>query len=461
MAGLIVEREEPARLSEPPRARMELVSFDGQVRRRQLVTRPDRYRYLETLEGGQRRIARGGGYSYAAAGFGAAESLVQDCSAFDRILAFDDRQGLLECEAGTTLGKIHAVASPRGWYLPVQPGYPRITVGGCIAADVHGKNQFQDGNFRNVVKSLQLFHPRYGVLQVDRERNAEALDLTCGGLGLTGQILSAQLQLARLPGQRVRVRRIRISRFEEVLSLLEEHAPRATFIYTWHDFSARGAAFGRGFLYAGEFLSGSVEKNANRDSRPVVIDAQNRGRWRLQLLNALTAHQFNAAYGLWQSLSTQEREMGIFPFLFPAARKVAYFKLFGARGFREYQFLVPRESFGRLAESLSRYQEVNRTAITLASCKLFRGEQSQLRFDGDGICIALDFPSGPRTDRLFPFLDDLVRGLGGWPNLVKDSRLPREVVRDCYPEYESFRQALRRFDPERLYVSELSERLDL
>src|SRR5688572_15787363 len=110
---------------------MELVSFDGQVRRRQVVARPDRYRHLQALGSGQRRSVLGGGYSYAAAGFGAEESLVQDCRAFDRILAFDEGQGLLECEAGTTLGKVHAVAGPRGWYLPVQPGYPRITIGGC------------------------------------------------------------------------------------------------------------------------------------------------------------------------------------------------------------------------------------------------------------------------------------------------------------------------------------------
>jgi decaprenylphospho-beta-D-ribofuranose 2-oxidase len=454
-------QEESDGTSELPRALMELVSFDGQVRRRQQVARPDRYRHLEMLGSGERRIVRGGGYSYAAAGFGAAESLVEDCRAFNRILAFDDEKGLIECEGGTTLGKVHAIADPRGWFLPVQPGYPHITVGGCIAADVHGKNQFQDGNFHNLVESLRLFHPRHGILDADRERNPELFDLTCGGFGLTGQIVSARLQLARLPGRRVRVRRIRITSFEETLRLLEEEAPRRTFIYTWHDFMAKGPSFGHGFLYAGDFLTGSAAKESSRDSRIVAISAEKRGGWRVQLLNAWTARLFNASYGLWQSVAPADRQTGIFNFLFPVARKVAYFKLFGARGFGEYQLLVPYESFDRLAASLRRYQQIHGTPITLASCKLFRGKQSRLRFDGDGVCLALDFPSGPASERLCSFLDDLVRELGGRPNLVKDSRLPGEVVRDCYSQYETFRQALHLFDPQRLYVSELSERLGL
>lgn len=444
-----------------PVASMELSSFDGRVRLSQRVGRPDRYRHLEMVEPGARRITRGGGYSYAAAGFGGRNSLVQDGRHFNRILAFDSAQGLLECEAGTTLGKIHAVASASGWYLPVQPGYPHITVGGCVAADVHGKNQFQDGNFHHLVKGLHLFHPRHGDLQVGPDQNPEVFELTCGGFGLTGHIVSARLQLSALPGRTVGVRKIRIPRFEDTLALLEEHAPRATFIYTWHDFTERGDAFGRGFLYSGEFLRGSGESSARTEPRVVDIDAESRGRWGRSLLNAWTTRPFNAAYRLWQGLLPDEQRMDLFSFLFPVARKVVYFRLFGAAGFRECQFLIPRAAFGRLAAALRSFLTDNATPVALASCKLFRGTQSHLRFDGDGVCLAVDFPSGPRGERFTVFLDGLVRELGGRPNIIKDSRLSRDLVEACFPEYARFRDALRRFDPERLYVSELSERLGL
>ena len=443
-----------------PVADMELVSFDGRVRMRQAVARPDRYRQLEMVEPGRIRITRGGGYSYAAAGFGAAGSLVQDGRAFDRVLAFDEQSGVLECEAGTTLGKIHDVAFPRGWYLPVQPGYPHITVGGCVAADVHGKNQFADGNFHSVVLGLRLFHPRHGILDVDARRDAELFALTCGGFGLTGHILSTRLQLSRLPGTRIRLRRIAVPRFEDTMALLEEWAPRSTFIYTWHDFTASGNSFGRGFLYSGEFAGGSSPEGSRRH-RIVEIDSQTRGRWRAPLFNGVTTRAFNAAYYRAQGWGPESRDLELFPFLFPVSRKVVYFELFGLPGFREYQILVPRERFGALTSSLREYLERNPTPVTLASCKLFRGAPKYLRFEGDGLCLAIDVPAGPAEVRLSGFLDALVRDLGGRPNLIKDSRLPREIVRACYPDYDAFRDGLRRFDPQRLFASELSERLGL
>lgn len=439
-------------------ARQELVSFDGGVRLQAQVVRPDRYRQLEAVDPRRRRIVRGGGYSYAAAGFGGG-ALVQDDRAFDRVLSFDHASGILECEGGTTLGRVYEVARAAGFYLPVQPGYPRITVAGCVAADVHGKNQYGDGNFHTVVTHVRLYHPRRGVLRLDAGHDAELFDLTCGGLGLTGHILSVGLRLARLPGHRVRVARKAIARFEDTAAALEEHAPRVTFIYTWHDFTRRGDAFGRGYLYAGNFVPRSEEASPDGGFRPV--DAESRGRLRLQWLNRATTAPFNRAYGLMQALQPGEQEMGLFSFLFPVARKVAYFELFGRRGFHEHQVVVPRAAFDEYARAVRRFLDKERAPVTLASCKLFRGRPMHLRFGGDGVCVALDFPRGRGGTRFAAFLDDLSRSLRAAPNIVKDSRLPLDVVQACHRGYEGFRTALGRFDPERLYVSEVSERLEL
>ena len=438
-------------------ARMELVSFDGGVRIVQDVQRPDRYRQIEEVDPRRKRIVRGGGYSYAAAGFGGG-ALVQDVRAFDRVLAFDRESGVLECEGGTTLGRVYEVAQAAGFYLPVQPGYPRITVAGCVAADVHGKNQYKDGTFRRVVRYLRLFHPRRGVVRLDERNEPELLDLTCGGLGLTGHILSVGLQLARLPGRRVRVERVPIPRFEDTAAVLAEHAPRVDFIYTWHDFSRRGDGFGGGFAHAGGFLPGS---DGASDERFLPVDARTRERWRAPLLNAATIGPFNRAYGFVQGLGGPAREMDLFAFLFPVATRVVYFELFGRRGFHEYQVIVPAAAFADYARALRGFVEREGAPVTLASCKLFRGTPSHVRFDGDGVCVALDFPRGPAGARLATFLDGLSRDFRTAPNLAKDSRLPREVAAACHPGYAGFRDALARHDPERLYVSELSERLGL
>ncbi|HEY2797442.1 MAG TPA: FAD-binding oxidoreductase [Thermoanaerobaculia bacterium] len=436
-----------------------LVSFDGRVRRRESVARLDRYRQIEQFPADALRTVRGGGYSYAPASFGAGTT-VQEARAFTRVLHFDPENGTLECEAGLTLGQLHSVATPHGWYLPAQPGYPLITLGGCIATEAHGKNHFRDGTFRRRILALDLFHPAHGVLRLTRERHADLFELTCGGLGLTGQILSATLALDRLEGSRVEVRRIPLGRLEEAVPLLEEWAPKSRFLYTWHNLSVSGASFGRGFLYTGDFRSGSGPARDGGE-RFAPITAEDRGRFRISLLNRATTAPFNAAYELVQRASSTVRELSLFEFLFPVARKVAYFELFGSRGLHEYQMLVPVQSFGDLAATLRRGLARFGVPIALASCKLFKGERSLLRFDGTGICLALDFPSSSRSERLAEFLDRVVREAGGLPNIVKDSRLPRETVEACYPEVESFRRSLRAFDPLRLYRSEISERLAL
>ncbi len=436
-----------------------LVSFDGAVRRRESVARPDRYRQIEQLPPDAPRTVRGGGYSYAPASFGA-RTIVQETRAFNRVLGFDPENGILECEAGLTLAQLHSVATPHGWYLPTQPDYPLITIGGCIATEAHGKNHFRDGTFRRCILALDLFHPAHGILRLTRDSHADLFELTCGGLGLTGQILSATLALDRLEGTRVEIRRVSLGRLEEAVPLLEQWAPKSRFLYTWHNLSVSGASFGRGFLYTGDFRPGSgPARDGGERFKP--IRAEDRGRWRICLLNRATIPLFNAAYELVQRTSVRVRALSLFEFLFPVARKVAYYELFGGNGLHEYQMLVPVESFEDVAATLRRGLARFEVPIALASCKLFKGERSLLRFDGTGICLTLDFPRSSMSGRLAGFLDGVVREMRGLPNIVKDSRLPRETVEACYPQYESFRRSLRTFDPLRLYRSEISERLGL
>ena len=190
------------------------VSFDGAVSATGLCMcqRPDRYRFIDAPDPDPApRIARGGGYSYAAASFGAG-SVVRDMRRFNRILRFDPATRIIEVESGVTLGDVFAVASREGLGLPVQPGYPAITVGGCIAANVHGKNPVREGTFVDSVLHLTLFHPARGVLRLSPDTAPGLFDLTCGGYGLTGVIVSATLRLEPLPGHVVSIRRFAVGR---------------------------------------------------------------------------------------------------------------------------------------------------------------------------------------------------------------------------------------------------------
>src|SRR5262245_20690080 len=163
----------------PPTETIKLVSFDGGVTATCPRWRPDRDQAIESLAGDEPRIARGGGYSYAAASFGAG-SLVMDMTGFDRVLDFDEESYRIEAQAGVTLEGVLGVTGPRNLLLAVQPGYPRITIGGCIAANVHGKNPFSEGTFAHHVERLTLFHPRHGTLELSRDSLPDLFHLTCG-----------------------------------------------------------------------------------------------------------------------------------------------------------------------------------------------------------------------------------------------------------------------------------------
>jgi decaprenylphospho-beta-D-ribofuranose 2-oxidase len=435
------------------------VSFDGGVTERTRFQRPDRYRMLEDPEGPGPRIARGGGYSYAAASFGA-DSMVLDMTRFDRVLGFAPERRLVEVEAGVTLGALLDLTAPRGLWLPVQPGYPAITVGGCIAANVHGKSPAREGTFRRSVESLTLYHPRHGTLRVDREAPPGLFDLTCGGYGLTGVIVSALLRLEALPGPIAEVERQPIGSLGEGLARVRALTDASAFAYTWHDGTPAGRRFGRGFVYVGTIPT--APPSSQRLTRPYRrLTAASRARWPVPLWGRLTAPLLTAGFRAVEGLQPARRAVPLFDAMFPFARRGEYFRLFGRRGLAEVQLLVPSAAVDGLLAELQRQVLRVGPPVLMVSLKLFRGTPSLLRFEGDGVCLTLDLVRSRRGLAFLPVLDELATAAGALPHIVKDSRLPGSVVRKCYPEFERFRERLHVHDPARLFRSELSRRLDL
>lgn len=434
-----------------------LTSFDRSFSTSVTHYIPDRYAFFDR---GIAAVSRGAGLSYAALSFGSSGRTVSHTH-LNRILDFDSATGVLEVEPGISLGDVYNFAVPLRYFLSVQPGHPKITVGGCIAVDVHGKNQFRDGTFINQVESLRLFHPKHGILTLSRSTDSELFHLTCGGFGLTGNILSARLRLTPLRGSAVRVETKPLNSVFELPAALEE-ARTNDLLYSWHDFLATGEGFGRGFVVTGiltneSAASDSCQTNPDFTSR---LDSSTIGKIPVALLNGATTKLVNTFQQLTAG-RTSSRSAPLAEVLFPVFNKSFYFALFGQRGFHEYQLVVPVDRFRDFAREIQRYLSQNKIAITLASGKMFSGERDRLRFTGTGICFALNFPRSEGGLRFAAFLDSLLPALRAWPNLSKDSRLTREVVSTAYPEYDRFRTELFRFDPDRLYQTELSRRLGL
>ena len=230
-------------------------SFDGGVSSKNSCQSPDRYAFWDESHVNKFLISRGSGLSYADASF-SSTSVTVEHSKFNRILSFNNQENSIEVESGISLGEIYDFLTPKNLFLPVQPGYPKISVGGCIAADVHGKNQFQDGTFISQVKSLRLFHPQYGTLEVSPEQNNDLFRLTCGGYGLTGSILSAKLQLKNIPSNFVKVSITPIDDIYDLVEILNQAIINSDLVYTWHNFTAKGKQFGQGFIKEAKGSSG-------------------------------------------------------------------------------------------------------------------------------------------------------------------------------------------------------------
>jgi len=449
-------------------AKKTFVSFDGGVRIESLEAKPAdlSLKGLSELEekvlvGGRHRIARGAGLSYAAASFGQ-DCISVDLASFNQILAYEADKSLIEVQAGATMGEIYNYLIDRGAYLAVQPGYPTITTGGCIAVDAHGKNQYRDGNFLQQVESLKLLHPAYGLVEASERFNKEVFDLTLGGYGLTGHILSAKLKTRLLPGAMMQISKEPIESIEDTPVFLAKAARSFDSTVSWHDLSGEGKNFGRGFLINSRFVEGSARPVKIKTGPHGYVDSENRSEWRLPFYSLPFTRFINLMYGGLNQRSAQSGLTAAHECFYPARRmRDAYFKLFGPAGFHESQMLVPVENFVSYVEALRAWLGQNELPVTMASAKFFGGQQKLLRFSGPGICFALNFPRSAAGGRFLTFLDKMATEIGLLPYIAKDSRLPLETVKATYDQYHSFKERLLKFDQERLFASELSERLGL
>ncbi|MFZ1390862.1 MAG: FAD-binding oxidoreductase [Dokdonella sp.] len=434
-------------------AETELRSFDRSVVARCHVQRPDRYRLIEALPADVQRITRGGGVSYVGASF-ASDSVVQDLGAFDRLLEFDAQRGLITVEAGARIGDVVRFALAHGWLLPVAPGHPRATIGGCIAADVHGKNPARDGTFRRHVEAIELFDPVSGWIAASAEENAGRFAACFAGFGIPGLIGSATLRLAPA-AHAYSLRSIAVADLAEAREVLLAHAgaPR---LYGWHD--GRPGHFGRGVIRFG--LEAKSEQHTPRRPLPDLPSAVE--PWPITAWNRLGITMMNG----WirqRWCRSDSRHVAIESALFPLNDARRYFAGFGKPGFVEAQWLVPHARFVEFAATLAAEVARQRPRISLIASKLFDGEADGFRFDGKGISLAIQMPQpqAPAQAAFIESLTELAILHGGRPNLIKDSSLRADSARRAITRFDEARAALRQFDPHELQRSEMTRRLQL
>jgi decaprenylphospho-beta-D-ribofuranose 2-oxidase len=429
-------------------------TFDGALSLSTKHQRPDRYCHLESPDRTVHRIARGGGYSYAAASFGE-NSLVQEMTRFNRFLAFDTETLTLKLEAGVRLIDLMEWALQRQLHFPVLPGYPLITVGGCVAADVHGKNPYKDGTFSDWVRQLTVFHPQRGYQSCSPEENPELFAMTCGGYGLTGVITDVTLQLAELAAPWIALSQKRVNSIEEAERELS--SCDADIAYSWHDINA-GSNFGRGIVYIGQWTKSKLQPQPMK-YHPMT--ANTRARLPVSAWNGLTARVANSAMVLLSRCKKDVSVTNIQKATFPFASNVYFHKLFGRPGLRESQFLVSYDKIGQCTEALKKLVCETGAPTMMLGFKRFKGVQKSLSMSGTGYLFGVTSYYNAKTDLFMHQLDQLILEMGGQPNLSKDSRIPREIAELSITHFTEFKQTLFEYDEERTMRSELSQRLGL
>ncbi len=419
---------------------------------------PDRWRNLLAIGAEPGLVARGSGLSYVAASFSEGGTSI-GMRQFNRILALNEQARWIEVEAGVTLGKLYHVLIPRGLQLPVQASYHTITVGGCIAGNVHGKNHGREGVFGRHVLGLELFHPRHGVITASPTENAELFDLTIGGFGLTGIILRARLALAPLDGAEVEEQTIPVGSLEEAFREVGRLQNEVDMLYAWLDLANPHRPTGAGFITIARTVSGP----------PVKVEAfgerlePNRPDWRRQrVFRAATLPWINRLYRQMGLRHAGPRRVPLSALLFPAVGKEFYFHLFGEPGFLEQQVLIPSPAVDGYIPEFRRRLTRHGVPVALTTLKAFKGGRRHLlHYDGDGFSFTIDVCDGRNARALLADLDDLNTSVGAMTCVIKDSRLSAEVVRRQYIGWGELRDGLAAFDPERLFGSALSKRLEL
>lgn len=355
--------------------------------------------------------------------------------ALDHFIDFEPATGVLTCEAGLQLGEILRVLVPRGWMPAVLPGTQYVTVGGAIANDVHGKNHHRAGTFGAHVRSLELLRSDGTRIRCGPTQDPEWFAATVGGLGLTGLITQAQLQLRPIPGPWLEVQTLRCASLEDYFAHAGESAGRFEYTVAWIDCLARGRHLGRGVLQRANVLDDpAAPPRAARRMRSVPVTPP------VSLVNSATLRLFNTLH-YWRAPRCVQRRTHYQDFFFPLDGIGHWNRLYGPRGFHQYQCVVPagaaREGVRALLGSIARHG----LGSFLAVLKDFGSARSPglLSFPMAGTTLALDFPErGARLARLFGELDAVVRDCGGRLYPAKDARMPAELFQRGYPRWREF-----------------------
>ncbi len=398
---------------------------------------------LPSLPAGATLLPHGLGRSYGDSCLNDGGILL-DTLGLNHFIAFDSERGLLRCEAGVSFAAILAAFTRRGWFLPVTPGTKHVTVGGALANDVHGKNHHRGGSFGRYVTRFELQRSDGRRLICSDVENPELFRATIGGLGLTGLVTWVELRMKPVKSEMIDAESVRFDSLDEFFELAVDSDAKFEYTAAWIDGFARGAALGRGLFLRGNHAAAGARAEPRQSTRARAALPAYAPEF---LLNSWTARAFNALYFHSQRRGTVRKQCHYDPFFYPLDALENWNRLYGRRGFLQYQCVMPHAGGREGTRDILRHVAAGREGSFLVVLKLFGDLPSPglLSFPRPGVTLCLDFANNGRpTLELLEDLDGIVRGHGGRVYPAKDARMSASSFQAYFPEW---RELARHVDP--------------
>ncbi len=373
----------------------------------------------------------GNGRSYGDSCLAASDCVLQ-LRGMNRLIAADWQRGIIRAEAGATLEEILQVSVPRGWFLPVTPGTKYVTLGGALANDVHGKNHHVRGTFGIHVTRFALLRSDRGFIECSAQENSDLFAATIGGLGLTGVIVWVELQLMPIRSSAIDTINFRFENLDEFFDLSDQYDPLHEYSVAWVDCLASGKTLGRGHFTLGDHAADGDLKSPARRKLTMSFTPP------LSLVNTLSLRAFNHFYYHRQRERERRYRSDYDSFFYPLDAIAHWNRLYGPRGFQQYQCVIPHADARDAMPELLRAIAAHNAGSFLAVLKRCGDKPSPglLSFPLPGVSLALDFPQREKLNaKLFARLDAIVHEGGGRLYPAKDAHMRGGDFRNAYPAW--------------------------
>lgn len=408
-------------------------------------------------------IARGLGRSYGDQAQNAGGTVV-DTTAAGRIRTIDLATGVVTADAGVSLDTLMRVLVPLGYFVPTTPGTRFVSIGGAIAADVHGKNHHVVGSWCDNVISMRLLLPSGEVVAVGPQQDPGLFWATAGGLGLTGTVLDCTFRCSPIPTSKLAVDTDRCANLDELMTRMVEGEEHFPFSVAWIDLIATGSAMGRSVLTQGRWAE-LDELPARQRREPLAYDARviaSAPHVPPGMLNRLSIRAFNELWFRKAPLHREAEIQTIPTFFHPLDMLGHWNRLYGPGGFLQWQYVVPVGAEDTVRSTVEALSDLGVPSFLAVLKRFGPGNPGPLSFPTAGWTLALDIPTGVEgLGALLDRLDEEVAAAGGRIYLAKDSRVRAELLGTMYPRLAEWRAVRDRVDPDRRLQSDLSRRLGL